>query len=94
MMKFFIVAIAAAIVLGIALNVLGTGTEVMASSSPVIGKADRLDVRSNEASCGSWPFYHNACPQDLKNTAVHARKVRVISQIKQRHRTLLTLFSK
>ena len=45
MIKFLTAGIAAAIVLGIALDVLGTGTEVMASSSQVVGKGNRLDNR-------------------------------------------------
>lgn len=93
MIKFLTAGIAAAIALGIALDVLGTETEVMASSSQVIGKGDRLDSRSDEALCGQWPFYHHACQHDLKKSEP-ARKVRVMSHVSQRHRTFLSLLSK
>ena len=66
MIKFLTASIAA-ILLGVVLNVLGTETEVMASSSQVGAKGDRLDIRPNETLCGDWPFYHHACPRDLKN---------------------------
>jgi hypothetical protein len=94
MIKFLTAGIAAAIVLGVALLVLGPGLEVMASSPQVTGKGDRLDNRSNETLCGDWPFYHHACLHDLKNSDGRARKVHVMSQISRRHRTFLTLLSK
>jgi len=93
MIKFLTAGIAAVIALGIALDVLGTGTAVMASASQIIGKGDRLDTQSNEPLCGPWPFYHHACPHDLKKSE-RARKVRVMSQTSQRHRPFLTLLSK
>jgi hypothetical protein len=94
MIKFLTAGIVVAIVLGIAVDVLGTGAEVMASSSQVTVKGDRLDGRSNEALCGNWPFYHHACQHDPKNSAGRAGKIRVMSQIRQRHRTFLTFLSK
>src|SRR5262249_3654356 len=45
MIKFLTASIAATILLGVVLNVLGTETEVMASSSQVAAKGDRLDIR-------------------------------------------------
>ena len=48
MIRFLTVSIAAAILLGVALNILGT--EVMASSSQVLAKGDRLDYRPNEVA--------------------------------------------
>jgi hypothetical protein len=93
MIKFLPAGIAATMILGIALNVLGTRNEVMASVSQVTGKGDRLDDRS-ESLCGRWPFYHHACQHDLKNSGERARKVRVLSQKGQRHRTFLTFLSK
>jgi len=48
MIRFLTASIAAAIVLGVALIFLGTETEVMASSSQVAAKGDRLDKRPNE----------------------------------------------
>jgi len=94
MIKFLTASIAATILLGVVLNVLGTETEVMASSSQVATKGDRLDIRPNETLCGDWPFYHHACPRDLKNSNSRARKVRVISQANRRHPTFLTFSSK
>jgi hypothetical protein len=90
MIKFLTASIAATILLGVVLNVLGTETEVMASSSQVAAKGDRLDIRP----CGDWPFYHHACPRDLKNSNNRARKVRVISQANRRHPTFLTFSSR
>jgi hypothetical protein len=75
MIKFLVASIAATILLGVALNVLGTETEVMASSTQVAAKGDRLDIRPNETLCGDWPFYRHACPRDLKNSNSRARKV-------------------
>ena len=46
MIRFLTASIAAAILLGVALNILGT--EVMASSSQVAAKGDRLDSRPTE----------------------------------------------
>ena len=46
MIRFLTASIAAALLLGVALNILGT--EVMASSSHVAAKGDRLDKRPNE----------------------------------------------
>ena len=46
MIRFLTASIAAALLLGVALNILGT--EVMASSSQVAAKGDRLDNRPNE----------------------------------------------
>jgi hypothetical protein len=94
MIKFLTASIAATILLGVVLNVLGTETEVMASSAQVAAKGDRLDVRPNEVLCGDWPFYHHPCLRDLKNSGSRARKVRVISQAKHRHPTSLTLLSR
>jgi hypothetical protein len=88
------ISIAATILLGVVLNILGTGTEVMAGSSQVAAKGDRLDNRPNENVCGEWPFYHHACLPDLKNPNGRAQKVRVISQTNHRHPTFLTLLSK
>ena len=48
MIRFLTASIAAAILLEIALIILGTKTEVMASSSQVAAKGDRLDYRPNE----------------------------------------------
>jgi hypothetical protein len=48
MIRFLTASIAAAILLGVALIVLGTETEVMGSSSQVAAKGDRLDYRPNE----------------------------------------------
>ena len=48
MIRFLTASIAAAIVLGVALIFLGTETEVMASSSQVAAKGDRLDSRPTE----------------------------------------------
>jgi hypothetical protein len=93
MIKFLTVGIAVAVVSGIALDVLGTGTEVMASSSQVIGKGDRLDTPSIETVCGEWPFYHHVCQHDLKKSE-RVRKLRITSRTSQRQRTFLTLLSK
>jgi len=94
MTKFLTAGIAATIVLAIACFVLGTGAEVMASSSQVASKGDRLDNRFNDTLCGDWPFYHHACPHDLKNSDRRARTARVISRTNHRHQTFLTLLSK
>jgi hypothetical protein len=94
MIKFLTGSIAATILLGFVLNVLGTKTEVMASSSQVAVKGDRLDIRPNETLCGDWPFYHHACVRDLKESDGRARKVRIISQANRRHPTFLTLLSR
>ena len=48
MIRFLTASIAAAILLGVALIILGTETEVMASSSEVAAKGDRLDSRPTE----------------------------------------------
>jgi hypothetical protein len=77
--KFLTASVVAATLLGAALYVLGTETEVMASASQIGQKADRLDNQSNEISCGKWPYYHYACLRDLKKSDGRARKVRVIS---------------
>ena len=53
MIKFLTASIAATILLGVVLNVLGTETEVMASSSQVAAKGDRLDIRPNETLCAT-----------------------------------------
>jgi hypothetical protein len=72
--KFLTASFVAATFLGAALYVLGTETEVMASASLTGQKADRLDIKSNESSCGDWPYYHHSCLRDLKSrTAMHAR---------------------
>jgi hypothetical protein len=94
MLKFLTTSIAATILLGVVLNVLGTETEVRASSSQVVAKGDRLDVRPNETLCGDWPFYHHACVRDLKKSANRTRKARGISQTNRRHPTFLTLLSR
>lgn len=94
MIKFLTAGIAATILLGVLLNVLGTESEVRASSSQVATKGDRLDKQPNEPLCGDWPFYHHACLRDLKNSDGHARKVRVKSQANRRHPTFLTFLSR
>jgi hypothetical protein len=94
MIKFLTASIAVAFVLGIAFDVFGTGTEVMANSSQVAGKGDRLDNSSTETVCGEWPFYHHTCSHDLKKSDGRARKLRIMSRTSQRHRTFLTLLSK
>jgi hypothetical protein len=48
MIRFLTASIAAVILLGVALIILGTETEVMASSSQVAAKGDRLDSRPTE----------------------------------------------
>ena len=48
MIRFLTASVAAAILLGVALIFLGTETEVMASSSQVAAKGDRLDYRPTE----------------------------------------------
>ena len=48
MIRFLTASIAAAILIGVALIILGTETEVMASSSQVAAKGDRLGNRPNE----------------------------------------------
>jgi hypothetical protein len=58
MIKFLTAGIGVASVLGIAVDVLGTGAEVIANSSQFTVKGGRLDGQSSEALCGSWPFYH------------------------------------
>jgi hypothetical protein len=45
MIKFLTTSIAVTILLGVVLNILGTGTEVMAGSSQVAARGDRLDNR-------------------------------------------------
>ena len=94
MIKFLTAGIAATILLGVSLNVLGTESEVRASASQVATKGDRLDKQPNETLCGDWPFYHHACLRDLKNSDGHARKVRVKSQANRRHPTSLTFLSR
>jgi hypothetical protein len=94
MIKFLVASIAAAFALGIAFDLFGTGAEVMASSSQIARKGDRLDNPSTETVCGEWPFYHHTCSHDLKNSDGRARKLRIISRASQQHRTFLTLLSK
>ena len=48
MIRFLTASIAAAILLGVALIIFGAVTEVMASSSQVAAKGDRLDSRPTE----------------------------------------------
>jgi hypothetical protein len=48
MIRFLTASIAAAILLGVALIILGTETEFVASASQVAVKGDRLDYRPNE----------------------------------------------
>ena len=79
MIKVLIATIATAIILGAALYGFGTETEVMASVSQFDQKGDRLDIQSNEISCGDWPYYYHACLRDLKKSDGRARKVRIIS---------------
>ena len=94
MIKFLTASFVAATFLGIAIYVLGTETEVMASASQVGQKGDRLDNRSNEISCGDWPYYHQACLRDLKKSDGRARKVRVISLTDHRRPTFLNSLTK
>jgi hypothetical protein len=92
--KFLTASFVAATFLGIALYVLGTETEVMASASQVGQKSDQLNNRSNEISCGDWPYYHHACLHDLKKSDGRARKVRVISLTNHRRPTFLNSLMK
>jgi hypothetical protein len=92
--KFLTASFVAATFLGAALYVLGTETEVMASASLTGQKADRLDIQSNESSCGDWPYYHHSCLRDLKKSDGHARKVRVISPANHRRPTFLKSLTK
>ncbi len=94
MIKFLTASFVAAIFSVIALYVLGTETEVMASASQVGQKGDRFDNRSNEISCGDWPYYHHACLRDLKQNDGRARKVRVISLANHRRPTFLNSLMK
>ena len=77
MIKFLTSGIAIAGLLG-ALHVVGTQADVLAGTSHA--KGDRLDSQRVEASCGDWPYYHQACPRDLTNKNRARRKVRIISQ--------------
>jgi hypothetical protein len=92
--KFLTASFVAATFLGAALYVLGTETEVMASASQTGQKADRLDIQSNESSCGDWPYYHHSCLRDLKKSDGGARKVRVISAANHRRPTFLKSLTK
>jgi hypothetical protein len=80
MIKFLTVSIASAVLFGMALHVVGTQADVMASGSNPIAKGDRLDKRPTESVCGDWPYYHHACLRDLTRSDGRARKVRVIRQ--------------
>jgi len=90
MIKFLTASIVAVILLGLALYVFGTETEVMASSSQLGQKGDRLD----DISCGDWPYYHHACLHDLKKSDRRTRKVRVVSLTNHRHPTFLNSLTK
>jgi hypothetical protein len=79
--RFLIFGIAIAGVLT-ALHVVGTHAGVLADAS--LGKGDRLDNRRIEESCGDWPYYHQACPRDLKSKDRSSRKGRIISQTNHR----------
>ena len=94
MIKFLTASFVAATFLGGSLYVLGTETEVMASASQTGQKADRLDIQSNESSCGDWPYYHHSCLRDLKKSDGRARKVRVISPANRRRPTFLKSLTK
>jgi hypothetical protein len=94
MIKFLTVSIASAVLFGMALHVVGTQADVMASGSNPIAKGDRLDKRPTESVCGDWPFYHHACLHDLKNSDGRARKVRVIRQADRRRPGFLNSFRK
>jgi hypothetical protein len=94
MIKFLTASIAVTVLSVVIPNVLGTKTEVRASSSQVATKGDRIDKQPNEPLCGDWPFYHHACLVDPKNSDRHARKVRVKLQANRRHPTFLTLLSR
>ena len=94
MIKFLTASFVAATFLGPALYVLGTETEVMASASLIGQKADRLDIQSNESSCGDWPYYHHSCLRNLKKSNGRARKVRVISLANHRRPTFLKSLTK
>jgi hypothetical protein len=74
--KFLTSGVAIAGLLG-ALHVVGTQAYVLSGASHP--KGDRLDRFPIEASCGDWPYYHHACPRDLKDANRHRRKVRIIS---------------
>jgi hypothetical protein len=84
--KFLTSGIAIAGLLG-ALHVVGTQADVLSGASHP--KGDRLDRFPIEASCGDWPYYHHACPRDLKDANRHRRKVRIISQTNHRKTSLL-----
>jgi hypothetical protein len=86
--KFLTASFVAATFLGIALYVLGSESEVMASSSQAAAKGDRLENRPSEPTCGDWPYYHHACLRSLRNSDARTRKVRII-QTSRRHPTML-----
>jgi len=94
MIKFLTVSIASAVLFGMALHVVGTQADVMASGSKPIAKGDRLDARPIESVCGDWPYYHHACLRDLTSSDGRARKVRVILQTERRRSAFLNSFRK
>ncbi len=93
MIKLLSVSIAATTLLAVALYVLGTETGVMARTSQVAAKGDRLDNRPIETMCGDWPYYHHACLRDPRNSDGRARKARIVSLTKRRHPTFLSFLS-
>ncbi len=93
MIKLLSASIAATTLLAVALYVLGTETELMARTSQVAAKGDRLDNQPMETMCGDWPYYHHACLHDPRNSDGRARKVRIASRTKHRHPTFLSLLS-
>ena len=94
MIKFLTASIASAVLLGAALLVVGTQTDVMANGPEPIAKADRLDHGLVEDACGDWPYYHHACLRDLTNNDGRLRKVRIIRQTDRRRSTTLSSFIK
>ena len=94
MIKFLTISIASAVLFGLALHVVGTQADVMASGSNPIAKGDRLDSRPIENVCGDWPYYHHACLRDLTSSDGRSRKVRVIRQADRRRASFLNSFRK
>jgi hypothetical protein len=94
MIKFLTVSIASAVLFGMALHVVGTQADVMASGSNPIAKGDRLDKRPTESVCGDWPYYRHACLRDLTSSDGRARKVRVIRQARHVRPGFLSSFRK
>jgi hypothetical protein len=86
--KFLTAAIAIAGLCG-ALQVVATQADVLAGASKIGAKGDRLDLQPIQASCGDWPFYHQACPSDLTNKKSARRKIRIISQANRRRKSFI-----